>query len=86
VPVDAGEGRWVVGNCRRMIGVGDLLLFEFAGARVQQSAGIYAAALVTQVPLTERLPSAPLVGRDQPMANDAYMNPLPLRRMPRLVV
>jgi hypothetical protein len=45
-----GESTWLAGNCRRMLRVGDLLLFKFGGARLQQEPGIYAAAHVTKAP------------------------------------
>lgn len=48
--VEEGESTWVAGNCRRMIQIGDLLLFKFGGARLKQEPGIYAAAHVTQAP------------------------------------
>jgi len=48
--IDEGEGAWVAGNCRRMIRVGDLLLFKFGGSRLRQEPGIYAAARVTRAP------------------------------------
>ena len=48
--LDDGEGTWVAGNCHRLIGIGDLLLFKFAGNRLQQPPGIYAAARVTGSP------------------------------------
>lgn len=69
--VEEGESTWVAGNCRRMIGVGDLLLFKFGGNRLQQEPGIYAAARVTRAP-TETVhgtwvlryqPDAPLTRR-----------------------
>jgi hypothetical protein len=48
--IDQGESPWVAGNCRRMIRVGDLLLFKFGGNRLRQEPGIYAAARVTRAP------------------------------------
>jgi hypothetical protein len=48
--LDYNESTWVAGNCRRMIRVGDLLLFKFGGRRLQQEPGIYAAARVTRAP------------------------------------
>lgn len=45
-----GESTWVAGNCRRMMAVGDLLLFKFGGPRLEQDTGIYAAARVTLAP------------------------------------
>jgi len=45
-----GENTWVAGNCHRMIGVGDLLLFRFGGSRLKQEPGLYAAAHVTRAP------------------------------------
>lgn len=45
-----GESTWVAGNCRRMMRVGDLLLFKFGGSRLQQDTGVYAAAHVTRAP------------------------------------
>lgn len=48
--VDEGESTWVAGNCRRMMRVGDLLLFRFGGSRLRQEPGIYAAAHVTRAP------------------------------------
>jgi hypothetical protein len=47
----AGESTWTAGNCRRMLQVGDLLLFKFGGARLRQEPGIYAAGHVTRAPL-----------------------------------
>jgi hypothetical protein len=49
--LEAGEGDWVAGNCRKMIQAGDLLLFKFGGARLRQRSGIYAAAHVTRAPV-----------------------------------
>jgi hypothetical protein len=40
------SGRWVAGNCRHMMQLGDLLLFELGGARLRQEPGIYAAGHV----------------------------------------
>jgi hypothetical protein len=54
VLIENGEGTWVAGNCRRMIGVGDLLLFKFGGNGLQQAPGIYAAARVTRAPAKNR--------------------------------
>lgn len=51
--VAEGESTWVAGNCRRMIRVGDFLLFKFGGSRLQQEPGIYAAARVTEVPVED---------------------------------
>lgn len=48
--IEEGESTWVAGNCRRMIGVGDLLLFKVGGNRLQQEPGIYAAGHVTRAP------------------------------------
>jgi hypothetical protein len=45
-----GESTWVAGNCRRMLSIGDLLLFKFGGARLCHEPGIYAAARVTRAP------------------------------------
>ncbi len=45
-----GESTWVAGNCRRMMRVGDLLLFKFGGSRLQHEPGIYAAAHITRAP------------------------------------
>ena len=45
-----GESTWVAGNCRRMLGVGDLLLFKFGGTGLRREPGIYAAARVTRAP------------------------------------
>jgi hypothetical protein len=73
-----GTGRWVAGNCQRMIRAGDLLLFKFGGARLKQASGVYAAGRALEVPcrdgkrwvfryrmdraLTDRLVAQPLVG------------------------
>lgn len=48
--IDEGESTWVAGNCRRMIDVGDLLLFKFGGKCLRQDPGIYAAGRVSQAP------------------------------------
>jgi hypothetical protein len=48
--LDAGEGGWVAGNCRKMIRAGDLLLFKFGGSRLLQKPGLYVAAQVTRAP------------------------------------
>jgi hypothetical protein len=77
--VAQGESTWIAGNCRRMIRIGDLLLFKFGGARLRQEPGIYAAAQVTRAPtatergwvlryrpdepLTQQLSRCPIVGR-----------------------
>ena len=50
----SGERGWVAGNCRRMMHVGDWLLFKMGGGRLSQEPGIYAAALVTQAPARNR--------------------------------
>lgn len=52
--IEQGESTWVAGNCHRMIGVGDLLLFKFGGNGLQQDPGIYAAARVTRAPAKNR--------------------------------
>jgi hypothetical protein len=48
-----GEGRWVSGNCRQMMQVGDLLLFKFGGSRLRHEPGVYAAAHITRAPAEE---------------------------------
>jgi hypothetical protein len=73
-----GTGRWVAGNCQRLIRAGDLLLFKFGGARLKQASGVYAAGRALDAPrregarwvfpyqidraLTKRLTAQPLVG------------------------
>lgn len=52
--VRGATGRWVAGNCQRMLQEGDLLLFKFGGARLEQKPGIYAAAHVTRAPARDR--------------------------------
>jgi hypothetical protein len=84
--IDEGESAWVAGNCRRMIGLGDLLLFKFGGSRFHQEPGIYAAARVTRAPAENRRglwalryePEAPLTRR-------LMQSPIVGRNLERLV-
>jgi hypothetical protein len=46
----SGEQTWVAGNCRRMIHVGDWLLFKMSGAKLKDPVGVYAVAQVTGAP------------------------------------
>jgi hypothetical protein len=48
------EERWVAGNCWKLIRTGDLVLFKMGGAKLQQPAGIYAAAWVMRRPVREK--------------------------------
>jgi hypothetical protein len=84
--IDYGDGAWVAGNCRRMIGVGDLLLFKFGGARLKQQAGIYAAARVTRAPSQKR--SGTWILRYQPdesLTRRLMKSPITGRKLEQLV-
>jgi ASCH domain-containing protein len=81
-----GEGRWVAGNCRQLMQVGDLLLFKFGGSRLRQEPGIYAAAHITRAPAEEergkwRLGYEPDVG----MTRQLMRSPIVGRELARVV-
>lgn len=80
------DGRWVAGNCRRLIQPGDLLLFKFGGARLRGEPGLYAAAHVTRAPAENRQGTWVFQYRmDAPLTRHLIHAPLVGRKL-RLIV
>jgi hypothetical protein len=81
-----GESTWVAGSCRKMIRVGDLLLFKFGGARLRQEAGLYAAAYVTRAPAENGRGKWVLkYGPDAPLTRQLIRSPIVGRNLARVV-
>jgi hypothetical protein len=81
-----GDSTWVAGNCRRIIRPGDLLLFKFGGARLQQEPGIYAAAHVTRAPAENRQGTWMLRYKpDAPLTRQLMRSPIVGRNLARVV-